>query len=166
SYAIGADALNAKAVKNIFAVKGRNTKPLPVIVPDIKTAEKYYGLGDEARKLARKFMPGRLTIAARNKYPAPLAKLLGGFRIPSHSLARAIAKGLGNPVTATSANISDKPPIYNINDAIRTFGESTALIIDAGNLPRRMPSTVFDITRKKILREGPVSMRQISRALI
>lgn len=165
SYGIGADALNIKAVKRIFRIKGRSRgKHVPVIVGNARTASKYYHVDSRAKKLIRKFIPGPLTLIPENKYPAPLKKILGGFRIPSHPFALTLAKKFKKPVTATSANISGEKPLYRIKDVIRTFGTSVDLIIDSGNLPQRKPSTIYDVARKKVLRRGPVSGKEIKNA--
>ena len=67
-------------------------------------------------------------------------------------------------LTATSANISGNKPIYNIAEVKKTLSDID-LIIDAGTLPRRVPSTVYDPYKKKILRKGKVNLKQIEKVM-
>lgn len=164
SYGIGADATNAKAIKKIIKLKGRAGKFMPIIISDMKMAEKYIVLNDDMRKLVKKFMPGPLTLIAEKKN-VKTKKLLGGFRIPSNAFARKLAKKLSKPVTATSANISGKKPIYNIAEIKKVFAGKADLIIDAGRLPRRRPSTVFDVYNKKVVRQGKIKLKAIERVI-
>ena len=129
-------------------------------------AEKYAVIDPLARRLIKKFMPGRLTLVVRKKKTLPyiLSKETVGFRIPPHAFSLALLKKFGKPITATSANNSGHPPIYRIKDAIKTFSDAD-LIIDAGNLPKRKPSTVFDIINRKVLRKGPVKEKGILKYL-
>lgn len=161
SYGIGADFSNEKAVRRIFRIKGRiKGKKLSVIVGSIAAIKKYAIIRKDAAALARKFMPGPLTLVVNAKPKGTIA-----FRIPSHPFALSLAKRYKKPITATSANISDKPSLYKIKDVIRIFGGSVDLIIDAGDLPKNKPSTIYDLSKKKLLRKGPVSERKILKAL-
>jgi len=159
SYGIGADFSNEKAKKRIYEIKGRmKNKKLSVIVGNISTIKKYAIIKKDASMLVNKFMPGPLTLVV------PAKKGIIAFRIPSHKFALALAKKFKKPITATSANISDKPPLYKIRDVVRVFGSSVNLIIDAGDLAKRKPSTIYDVARKKMLRKGPISEKEILKA--
>jgi len=160
-YGLGADATNLKAVKKIIRVKGRkSSKFIPIIISDMKMAERYIVLNNDIKKLMRKFMPGPLTLVAKKKR-MKTKTLLGGFRIPSNKLALGLVKKFGKPVTATSANISDNKPIYKIKEIKRVFLGRVDLIIDAGSLPRKRPSTVFDVSGRKIIRKGRISKKDV-----
>lgn len=161
SYGIAADATNSKAIKKIFAIKKRpHEKNIPIIVADKKMASRYLLLTEDHKKLLR-LMPGPLTLTAQKKFPA---KYLGGFRISSNKAAEGLSKRLGKPLTATSANISGRKPLYRIKDVIKTFG-SVDLIIDSGDLPKRIASTVFSVEERKIIRKGPITKKEILSAL-
>ena len=81
-----------------------------------------------------------------------------GIRISSYPLVTAIVKKLGRPVTATSANAAYKKRPYKISDILDNISLKQKnlidLIIDAGQLPRRDPSTVIDTTL-----DDPVTLR-------
>ena len=100
-YGLGADATNEKAIRKIYALKGRNfNNPISVI---IDKEENLSGLvqevSAEALKLMHLFWPGPLTIVF--KASAGVSPLLTagtgkiGIRISSHAAARAIAAKLG-----------------------------------------------------------------------
>lgn len=164
SYGIGCDATNRRAVRRVCELKGRSPqKALPVIVASETTARKYYVFDDVVSLLVKKFMPGPLTVVARKKNS--LSNRIGGFRIPPHPLARAIARAAAVPVVATSANISGKEAVYKIKEIMALFEGRVDLVVDAGNLPCRRASTVFDTVRMTLVRRGPVSGRSIRNAL-
>jgi len=163
-YGLGADATNLRAVRKIIRVKGRkSSKFIPIIISDMKMAERYIVLNNDIKKLMRKFMPCPLTLVAKKKnMPRILAKkIIGGFRIPSNKFALGLVKKFGKPVTATSANISNNKPIYEIKEIKRVFLGRVDLIIDAGSLPRKRPSTVFDVSGRKIIRKGRISKKDV-----
>ena len=163
AYGIGADATNIGAIKKINKLKKRSNKLMPVILSEIKMAERYFFVDNEIKKLVKKFMPGPLTLAAKKRKTAN--EFIGGFRIPADKLASAISKKLGKPIIATSANLSGKNNIYKIKDIVKLFSGKVDLIIDAGNLRKRRPSTVFDVSERKLIRKGKISKREIDRVL-
>ncbi len=162
SYGVGADATNIRALKKINRLKGRKNKFLPIII-DRKMAGKYIVLNSDMKNLMKRFMPGPLTLVADKRMKTK--KLLGGFRIPANSFALNLVKRFGKPITATSANISGNKQIYGIKDVKKVFSGRADLIIDAGSLPRRQPSTVFDVRGMRILRKGKISLRKIGKVI-
>lgn len=169
-YGIGCDATDETAIKRIFEIKKRNRKKaLPVITGDIQTAKRYCYITGDAEKLIKKFMPGPLTLVVKAKANLPKALTANSgkiaFRISGNKIANALAKRLGKPLVATSANLEGKKEIYSGKEAIEKFANCVDLIIDAGALPKRKPSTVYDALGKKILRTGEISGKHIKKAL-
>ncbi len=159
SYALGCDATNSKAIRKVHKLKGRESgKYFPVIVADIRMAKKYYVVDKKAEKIAKL----GVTVVARKKR---LFKNIGGFRISKNITARKLSKQLNKPVIATSANVSGKESLYKINKVKKLFLKKVDFILDAGNLPKRRSSTVYDYKKRIILRKGPVALRAIERAL-
>jgi L-threonylcarbamoyladenylate synthase len=165
-YAIGAMAMNEKAVKKIFDIKNRPYgKPLPLIVDDIQTlhtaAKK---IPDQAIALMKKFWPGPLTIILEARKELPLLITGEGknvaVRIPGESAALQIAKSINVPITATSANLSSMPPAINAEEVLSYFGDNIDLILDGGQAPGGKPSTILDVTVTpvRILREGSIKL--------
>ena len=167
SYGIGVDATKSKTVRKIFKIKVRERdKPISIIVSSLDMAKRHVIIDALTRRLAKKFMPGPLTLISRKKnLPGILSKNTIAWRIPSHPIALAMIRKFCRPVTATSANLSGKPPLYRIKEVVKIFSCYVDLIIDAGNLPRRRPSTVFDTINQKIVRKGPVKEKCISACL-
>ena len=84
-----------------------------------------------------------------------------GLRIPNYKLINILLKELNKPLTGTSANISGKPASTKIKEVLKQFENKKHqpdLIIDAGNLPKSLPSTIIDLTKQppKILRERDI----------
>jgi len=163
-YGLAADATNARAVRKVFTVKDRPTgKPLPIIVSSARMMEKYGKMTRLVRALAGKFMPGPLTIVTDKKKTVP--KILNpdsiAFRISSHKIASKLALAAAGPITATSANISGRQPIYDAKNLIKVFDSRVDMILDCGKLKKVKPSTYVDARSGKILRRGAIPSAKI-----
>ncbi|MEK7665438.1 MAG: L-threonylcarbamoyladenylate synthase [Patescibacteria group bacterium] len=180
SYGIGCDATNAKAVRRVFEMKGRsNKKGTPLIVSSLAMARRYAVFSPTALALAKKHWPGPLTlvlpIGETKLVRLPLAKSVlqdstVALRVSSDPTARALARGLGRPIIATSANRSGEPPAFRILDLPR-FGLSSddggrhretarIYILNAGTLPKRKPSTLARVIGDcvEVLRRGSIKI--------
>lgn len=183
-YGLGADALSDKAVGKIYKIKGRDErKPIHAIVADIKMIEKYAELNDMARMLAKEFLPGPLTLILKKKAGIKTGIAKGitkiGFRVPDNAFCLALAKKFGKPFTTTSANRSGVKTERTVKAILEQLGNeshsnvlqnvrmrkgvSISVVIDAGALPERLPSTVVDLSGKEpvILREGAIPAADI-----
>lgn len=177
AYALGCDATNAKAVRSIFRIKGRSaSKGLPIIVADDKMAEKYFELdsrfrGNDEESLAARYWPGPFSIILKAKKGIAkkvLEKGTAAVRVPASEISRELARLVGRPLTATSANISGKPACYSVIAFMRQFAadpfpalRQTAIALDAGSLPRRRPSTIVRVGKSgiiEVLRKGPINI--------
>jgi L-threonylcarbamoyladenylate synthase len=124
---------------------------------------------DTAQKLMDAFWPGPLTIvfeSADGVLPlitANTGKI--GIRLTSHEVARQIAAKTGKPLTATSANLSSAPECANASDVAAQLGDKIDAIIDLGNTPGTIGSTIIDVTCAPfaILREGAISRKTIEK---
>jgi len=167
-YGLGADATNEKAIQKIYAVKGRDFKnPISLIIA--QTDDIYalvQNLPQTAKKLMAEFWPGALTIvffAADNVSPmltAGSGKI--GLRVSSHPIATGIVQKLKRPLTATSANLSGAPECVSASEVVFQLGDKIDAIIDLGNTPGTIGSTIIDVTTTPpaILREGAVIITQ------
>ncbi|MCD6547683.1 MAG: threonylcarbamoyl-AMP synthase [Nanoarchaeota archaeon] len=159
AYAIGADITKKKALRRIYKLKKRpRNKPLTAIVSDINMAKEYCYLTKLEEEIVKKYMPGALTLIAKKKKKVPdeFNKKNFGFRISSNKIARKLAKMLGKPITATSANISGEKEVYDP----KKLKINADLLIDAGKLKRRKTSTIIKVVKGKIkvLREGAIKL--------
>lgn len=172
-YGMGADALSLAALDRLFALKGREPgKPVALIAADARSAfELAREVPDAARCLADAFWPGPLTLVlpARDDLPAPLIGPDGGVgvRVSSHPIARALAEGLGRPITATSANLAGGQPATTLGEARNAFGGKVKVYLEGGKLAASAPSTVVACDRNgwRVLRAGAISDRAVAAAL-
>lgn len=171
-YGISANALDAEAAAKVFSVKDRGERsPLPIFVSDPGDLYKYgRDIPDVALRLAEIFWPGKLTIVVGKSDLVPDVVSGGldtvGLRIPDHSVPREIVAQLGEPITATSANVSGKPALTAAEDVVAELGSRLDLVLDGGILAPSAPSTVIDVTADppSILREGALSASDIQDA--
>jgi L-threonylcarbamoyladenylate synthase len=172
-YGLGADALDAAAVEKIYRLKGRDpTNPIPVLVADRAMLDVLVTeIPRLAERLITEFWPGPLTLVlpARRNIPAPLLNSSGGVgvRISSQPIATELVQRLGRPLTATSANLSGKPPAHTVEEARNYFAADIAVFVDGGALVSKTGSTVAMISRDtvKIIREGEIARSELERVL-
>jgi len=172
-YGIGADPLSAAALQRLFAVKHREPgNPVGLIASDATTAFFFAReIPHAARRLADYFWPGPLTIVvpAREGTPPELVGDDGGVgvRVSPHPVARALAAGLGRPITATSANPAGMPTVATLAEARATFGAKVKVYLEGGLLAGAAPSTVvtIDATGWRLIRPGAISERELAAAL-
>ncbi|MBN2067676.1 MAG: threonylcarbamoyl-AMP synthase [Candidatus Diapherotrites archaeon] len=168
SYGLGTDALNENAIKKLGMIKQQpDEKNISVIVSNLEQAKEFGLVNEEAEKLVQKFMPGPLTLVVpkRANVPDALSERTIAFRISSNRIASELCKAVGNAITATSANLHGRPSIYSAKEVIKEFNNRVHMIIDAGELPRNQPSTIYDVGNKRVLRHGPVKEQEIMKAL-
>ena len=172
-FALGANALNADAVSQLFEAKGRaETNPIPVLLG--MASDAYSVVADmpiEAQRLAERLWPGALTVVlpARPNVPAAVTAGTGtvGVRVPDNEIARRLIETAGVPVTGTSANISGQPPCKTAAEVLAQMGDKIAFAIDAPCGEHTAPSTVISLSNGaiKIIREGSIGRREIEEAL-
>lgn len=171
-YALVAAAEDTPAVARVFSIKGRDaSNPLPLFVASREMAERVGRFSPAARRLAERFWPGALTVVLPRREEFQSAALAGGdtvgLRVPANEVALAIIEALGAPVTATSANRSGGADPTTAAEVRRQLGDDVDLIIDAGECPVGVPSTIVDCTRADplVLRQGAIGEESIRDAL-
>lgn len=146
SYGLAADATNARAVRRIFAIKGRTKeKSLPLIATDLRMVGKYAALSPILKRLVKKYWPGPLTVVASCRgrlAPGVVREKTVAIRVSSHPIARALARRLGRPIVSTSANLSGRPACFSVTAVRKQLGDQLDGYLDVGSLPRRCPSTI------------------------
>ncbi len=172
-YGLGADACSDEAVAKVFAAKTRPLEnPIPVAVNSFELAHQIAELTPIAELAFKKFLPGPLTLVVKVK-PRKISKLVTagtenvGIRVPDHPVALKLIEFVGGPITATSANLSEKPAPITLRGSLEQLGEHVDLALDSGKCKLGTPSTVLDLSSgsPRILREGPISERELSRIL-
>jgi L-threonylcarbamoyladenylate synthase len=171
-YTLVADPFNLHAVGRVYAAKGREThRALPLLVSDFMMAEELVSeLPRRFYLLARRFWPGPLTMIVPASAQVPL-KLTGNtgrlaLRQSKSKVAQMLVELLGQPLAATSANVSGKP---TCRSGIDVFGEMDGrvdLVLDGG-VSAGGGATTVDITEPywRVIREGSIAEREIAECL-
>jgi L-threonylcarbamoyladenylate synthase len=167
-YGLGANALDADAVRRIFEAKGRPaTNPIIVHVADSKSADAIAVVDDISRRLMDAFWPGPLTLVLNKRPIVPDIVTAGGptvaVRMPRHPLALALIKAAGVPIAAPSANRSEQLSPTRAEHVARGLGDAVDMILDGGPCDVGLESTVLDVTLDppRILRPGAVTSSMI-----
>jgi L-threonylcarbamoyladenylate synthase len=162
-YGLGADPLDAKAVKRISELKGREGKPILVVISDRSEVGRFVVKPSSAFTIAAEaFWPGPLTLvgSAVATLPQELTAAGGtiGLRLPDDDGLRSLVRLCGGALTATSANLSGRSPAASARQVEESFGESLDLIIDGGITQVTAASTVLDVSQStpRIVREGVI----------
>lgn len=170
-YGIGANALDEKAVKDIFAAKGRaQDNPLIVHIANIEMLDNLaQNVGEIELKLMKTFWPGPLTIVLEKKPIIP-SVITGGLdtvaiRMPSNEIARKLIEYSGYPIAAPSANISGKPSGTLVEDIIDELDGKVDYVIDSGKVDIGVESTVVRVVDGvvHILRPGKITPEDIQK---
>jgi len=137
---------NRKAISKIYKIKNRpRTKPLAVFVKDLKMAKSLAEILPSHEKVFKKYWPGKYTFILNKKGRGTIA-----LRIPKYKPLNDLLKKINKPLAQTSVNISGKPELNKIKDIKEKFEKGGVLVFDAGNLPKRMPSAIIDLTKHEI----------------
>lgn len=173
-YGLGADATDGRAVAAIYAAKGRpRFNPLIAHVPDLTAAERHGILPEAARRLARRFWPGPLTLVVPKRPDSPISELATagldtiGLRVPADAVTRAILARFDRPVAAPSANRSGRVSPTSAEDVIAELGDAVAEVIDTGATPVGVESTIVGFLGEPpvLLRPGGVTREAIEAEL-
>jgi len=162
-YGLAVAALAARAVRELFTLKGRpEAKPILVLVDSVAMAEAVAVVGELARDLMTRYWPGALTLVlpARDVVPTEITAGTGtiGVRLSSHPVAVALVRAFGAPITAPSANPTGAAPATSAAAVLDYFPEMLDLVLDGGATAGGPPSTVLDATfaPPRVIREGAV----------
>jgi L-threonylcarbamoyladenylate synthase len=172
-YALGAVAFSEKAVNRVYRLKGRNAaKALSVIASDLDMVKAIAGPPPPGFVLlAGEFWPGPLTIILPAGPRVP-AFLTGpgrtiAVRIPPLPWLRALVREIGDPLTATSANLSGEKERSDPLEVEAQFKGRVDLIVDGGRTPGGPASTIVDLAaaRPRIVREGTIPADKLAALL-
>jgi L-threonylcarbamoyladenylate synthase len=170
-YGLGVDPFNISAIIKLFEAKGRDyNKAIAILIGNQKqielVAERFT---ESAKKLADIFWPGGLTVIVPKLKTIPdllSANQSIGIRMPNHPIALRLLNEFG-PLATTSANISGKQNPVNAVDVYTQLSGRIPLILDGGNCPGGVPSTVVDCLSDEthILRQGAIEINKIQSVL-
>lgn len=172
-YGLGADALNGKAVADIFKAKGRPMdNPLIVHIAKIEDVYRLTSLfPPKAQILAEHFWPGPLTIVMPKADIIPDEVSAGldtvAVRYPSHPVAEALILAAGTPIAAPSANLSGSPSPTLANHVYRDLNGKIPAIIDGGRCEVGLESTVITVADDipRLLRPGGITLEEMENVI-
>lgn len=167
-YGLGANAFNAEACRSIFSAKGRpSDNPLIVHISKPEDAENIAYTCPLYYELAKKFMPGPLTVILPKKDVIPNEVTAGldtvAIRCPQNEVANKLIEVSGIPIAAPSANSSGKPSPTSAKHVYDDLNGKIPMILDGGDSEFGVESTVITISNDEItiLRPGSVTPKML-----
>lgn len=176
-YGLGADAFQEEAVAEVFAVKERPSfDPLICHLPHAKALRDIADVPQELQELVQTlsdtFWPGPMTLVLPRRSCVPDVVTSGlptvACRVPSHAVMRGVARALGHPIAAPSANRFGHISPTSASAVMKELGGRIPLILDAGACSEGLESTILmpclDERGKpavRLLREGPVTREKL-----
>ena len=170
-YGLAVDPRNPEAVARLFEIKGRDAgKASPFIAASVEQARAAVVFEARAARLAERFWPGPLSLVL-TAHAALCRDALGGgttaaIRVPADAAARALASEFGYCITATSANLSGRPPARTLREIDREIIPRLDAVID-GVSPGGEPSTIVDLTNDapRLVRAGAIAWERVLESL-
>ncbi len=164
-YGLGGNALDETAAEKIYAAKGRPAdNPLIVHIAEPMDAVELADCPPLYARLARRFMPGPLTVIMPVKENIPKTVTAGlstvAIRCPAHPVAHALLLAAGVPVAAPSANLSGSPSPTCFSHVKDDMDGRVDMILDGGECDYGVESTIVKIEEDGsllLLRPGAVT---------
>lgn len=168
-YGLGANALNAAAVKNIFEAKGRpQDNPLIIHLDCIDNAEKYcFAEQNQYLEKIKPLFPGPITAIMKKRDNIPGIVTAGlpnvGVRVPLDPVAHMFLSLCKVPVAAPSANLSGKPSPTCAQHVINDLNGKVDAIICSGNSSVGLESTIINLVSEPpmLLRPGGITYEKL-----
>ena len=172
-YGLGANGLNAEAVRHIFEAKGRpQDNPLILHIPDASWLARYcHDVPASAYALAERFWPGPLTMILPRREIVPDAVTCGldtvGVRCPDHPVTLEIIRAAAVPVAAPSGNRSGRPSPTCARHMLEDMEGRIDAIVDGGPCGVGVESTIIDLTvaPPRLLRPGGLPLEELREVL-
>ncbi len=172
-YGLGGNAFDPEASRKIYAAKGRpSDNPLIVHIARLEDLPRVARtIPEEAKRLARAFWPGPLTMIFEKQEEVP-KETTGGLntvavRFPSDPYAQRFIRYAGGFVAAPSANLSGRPSTTKGSHVIRDMDGRIDVILSGDDCEIGLESTIVDLTvaPPAILRPGFYGEEAISSVL-
>jgi L-threonylcarbamoyladenylate synthase len=162
SYGLAVDALQGHALQRLRNLKERSSEKTFTVYMRPALWEKYLTLTEQERSVLEKMnnKPLTLLVSPRSELQHLAQNGRVGVRIIDHSLMEQLAEALDVPLTATSANKGSREPCFSPACIQKTFpwqlddnthDLSLGCILDGGELPQRLSTTIAQIENGKII---------------
>jgi len=170
-YGLAADATNDRAIRKIYAIKGRPTDhPLIIHIATISQLDALAtSVSASCRALIEYAWPGPLTVVVPARSTVSRVATGGldtvAVRMPAHPVARAIIERLDRPIAAPSANRFGHVSPTLAEHVISDLGNDVSLVVNGGPCEIGIESTIVDCTSSvvRILRPGAITDDDVSR---
>jgi L-threonylcarbamoyladenylate synthase len=172
-YGLAADASSVTAVARLYTVKGRPPEH-PAIVHFASAEDAFTwarDVPDAARRLARQFWPGPLTLILKRSGKAKDFVTGGqdnvGLRVPSHPVARELLNAFPGGVAAPSANRFGRVSPTTAAHVREDLGTDVDLVLEGGPSEVGIESTIVDLSAGTpvLLRPGRISRADLEKVL-
>ncbi|WP_435355439.1 L-threonylcarbamoyladenylate synthase [Emticicia sp. SJ17W-69] len=172
-YGLAGNAFNAEAVTKIFEVKNRPTfDPLIVHTSSIERISDFVReIPEKAQLLAKKFMPGPLTLLLPKKENISDLVTSGletvAVRIPNHPLALELLQNLDFPLAAPSANPFGYISPTSAQHVDNQLGTKIKYILDGGECKVGIESSIIGFIGDEIIvyRKGGLAIEVIEQVV-
>ncbi|MCC7003921.1 MAG: threonylcarbamoyl-AMP synthase [Gemmatimonadaceae bacterium] len=173
-YGLACNALDADAVRRVFAIKGRPANnPLIVHVASEAQARQVTSAWPEsATVLAARFWPGPLTMVLPRAAVVPDVTAADldtvAVRMPAHPVALELIRRAGVPLAAPSANPFMRLSPTRAEDVDPSIVSQVTMVLDGGPCDVGLESTVVDLsgTAPMVLRPGGIPRAALEAALV
>ncbi|HOK57549.1 MAG TPA: L-threonylcarbamoyladenylate synthase [Methanothrix sp.] len=162
-YGMGANALDERSIARVYEIKRRPLdKPISIAVSSFEMLCEVADVRPEDLDVMRRLLPGPVTFLVRKRSIVPDMLTAGsplvGVRYPDHEIALRLIEMTG-PITSTSANITGAPPPSDPEDIDPEILSRVDMLIDGGRCRYAVPSTLVDLSSRRILRMGAMADR-------
>jgi L-threonylcarbamoyladenylate synthase len=172
-YGLAANGFDPQAIGKIFEAKNRPSfDPLILHIASVDRLEKVAEeVPEMAKKLAKAFWPGPLTLILKKKSLVPDLATSGmdtvGIRIPRHPMTLDLLESLDFPLAAPSANPFGYISPTSADHVYRQMSGKIPYVLDGGPSIIGLESTIVDISSgsPRILRKGGIPIEQIERVI-
>ena len=164
--------MDEEAIARVYVAKGRSfDKPLPVMCDSLQRMKEIAYVDERAEKIINKLTPGPLTLILRKKENVGAYVTMGkdtiGIRIPDDPFILKLISEVGRPLMVTSANVSGEGSLLKWEDVLSCMdGKIDAIVCEDAS--GKTASTIVDLSKEEmgILRQGPITMKEIQEALL
>ena len=168
-YGLGANALDAEAVKSVYRAKGRpSDNPMIVHIAEAKQLPEVASeIPQVAVLLMQTYWPGPITFILKKSEAVPMTTTGGldtvGIRMPQTEAARKLILASGQPIAAPSANRSGRPSPTKATDVLEDMDGRIDAVLMGEDCAVGIESTVLDVTGEvpTILRPGYITKEML-----
>lgn len=166
-YGFGGNLFNAKAVKRITKIKGREaSKGFILLLSSLESLNRYADIKDFTQlNFLRRIFPNPISVVMNlNKSGQnELGVKNAAFRIPNHKFCKDLCERIKLPLISTSVNRSGAAPLNEYMEIKKEFESEIDVIFYSRGKSERISSTLIDLTGKKpiLLREGKIKFPEI-----